>query len=165
MAYDYESNNLKTAFLEFKDAWDSYTSSDTTTGELLREKYVQEDKEMFDYAEGNQAYHDVHKRWHPVYRQNSRDKEYFDTFMIDLKGNVIYSTFKESDFATNIKNGQWRDSGLADAFKKTLEDNHHVAHIDWAPYGPLGGANAAFLSIGIMNASNNDQILGVYATM
>jgi ABC-type branched-subunit amino acid transport system substrate-binding protein len=167
MIYDYESERLKDDFVKFKDAWDEYdTNSSKSTEEALREIYVTEAKEMFNGPpDGNQSYHAVHLTEHDYFRGTMRDHDLDDTFMIDLEGNVIYSVMKELDFATNILTGPWKDSGLADAFRATEKDPHHVAHIDWKPYGPLGGASAAFLAIGIMNKSNNDQMLGVYATM
>ncbi|CAE7866646.1 unnamed protein product, partial [Symbiodinium microadriaticum] len=42
---------------------------------------------------------------------------YYDIFMFDLNGDLIYSVFKETDYATNFLidgDGPWKDSGLGE---------------------------------------------------
>jgi methyl-accepting chemotaxis protein len=77
---------------------------------------------------------------------------------------MIYSVYKESDYATNFKangNGTWKDSGLGAAFEKSIADPDTVHYIDWSPYGPSGGALAAFFSIGIRD--QDGFLVGVYS--
>ena len=74
------------------------------------------------------AYHVYHKKWHPVYRKAMLARNYYDVFMFDLKGNMVYSVFKERDYATNFgtaknlgaKFAEWQGSGLGDAFRAAM---------------------------------------------
>ena len=67
--------------------------------------------------------------------------------MVDLKGNVIYTDFKEKDFSTNLKDGAYSKTGLARAYKKALSLNEgELAFDDFAPYEPSYNASAAFLA-------------------
>lgn len=48
------------------------------------------------------------RKYHPYFRGLMEQHEYYDVFLIDVAGNVIYSVFTESDFATNLENGPGR---------------------------------------------------------
>ena len=40
-----------------------------------------------------------------------------DVFLFDPLWNLVYTVYKERDFATNIETGEWRDTGLAGVFR------------------------------------------------
>ena len=87
-----------------------------------------------------------------------------DIFFFDLNGNCIYSVYKELDFATNFAkegNGEWRDSGLGEAYRAGLLRPGVVNLVDWTPYGPSKGALASFLSIGVLRG---EDLVGVFCT-
>lgn len=44
---------------------------------------------------------------------------FYDVFLITRQGEIIYTQKHESDFATNLIEGPWRDSQLAQAFRET----------------------------------------------
>ena len=48
-----------------------------------------------DVNAGTESYHAVHKKWHPIYRQLLYDRLYYDIFMIDMKGDMIYSAYQK----------------------------------------------------------------------
>jgi hypothetical protein len=90
------------------------------------------------------------------------DRGYYDIFMFDMKGNCIYSVYKESDFATNFQTGKWKTSGLGDAFRAALDEPDEITVTSWTPYGPSGNALASFLSTGVKNEQG--ELIGVFAT-
>ncbi|MDX8396412.1 MAG: PAS domain S-box protein, partial [Mariprofundaceae bacterium] len=52
---------------------------------------------------------------------------YYDLFLIDVGGSVVYSIKHESDFATNLNDGLYKDSGLAKVFyqaSRLLQSNN-----------------------------------------
>eukprot|EP00439_Symbiodinium_sp_Y106_P035806 s3683_g4.t1 len=56
--------------------------------------------------------------YHPIYRDILYARNYYDIFFFDLRGNLIYSVYKELDYATNFLangTGEWKDSGLGEA--------------------------------------------------
>jgi len=162
---DTGGDQLKAAFTEFKESWDQYLPNSTNEErrKALAALYQTEQKENLDVVAGSEQYHAVHKKWHPTYRKSLYDRAYYDIFIFDLKGDCIYSVYKESDYATNFDvdgQGEWKDSGLGDAFRAAIAAPDNVTYIDWKPYGPSAGALAAFLSTGIRNADG--EMVGVY---
>jgi len=45
---------------------------------------------------------------------------YYDLFLIDADGNIIYTVKHESDFTTNLQSGPYRDTGLGQVFKQAI---------------------------------------------
>ncbi|WP_018248887.1 PDC sensor domain-containing protein [Orenia marismortui] len=82
---------------------------------------------------------------------------WYDAFLMDLEGNVIYTVEKEDDYATNLENGVYRDSGLAKAYKKGRKE---LSIIDFSYYEASKGI-AAFVSAPIKD--KNNQLRGVIA--
>ena len=41
------------------------------------------------FIDGPELYHVYHKKWHPVYRKAMLERNYYDVFMFDLKGNMV----------------------------------------------------------------------------
>ena len=84
---------------------------------------------------------------HEEYFQSyMKDYGYYDIFLIDGKsGQVIYSAAKESDYGSNLKTGEFKDSGLAEAYNKAMSMNRAV-FIDMKPYAPSNNVPAMFLA-------------------
>ncbi len=109
------------------------------------------------------AYAIAHRRWHPTLRSIAREKNLYDLFLITPQGEVFYTVEKESDFATNLRTGPWRNTGLARAFEGALaKANADQAHFeDYESYGPSDGAAAAFVAKAIKDDAG--KVLGVFA--
>jgi hypothetical protein len=163
--------NLRSALKEFKKSWEDYVEggTDEQRRKALSTLYATDQKELLDTpvkipeSQVSMQYHSVHIKWHPLYRQTLYDRNYYDIFIFDLRGNCIYSVYKESDYATNFAAngvGQWKDSGLGDAFRAAIAAPNNISYIDWKPYGPSAGALAAFMSTGIRDEEGVMQ--GVY---
>ena len=98
-------------------------------------------------AKYNSSYMQAHKRHHEAFNSLLKAYSLYDIFMVDLKGNVIYTDFKEKDFATNLKTGIYSKTGLARAFSKGLSlSKGELAFDDFAPYEPSYNSPAAFIS-------------------
>ena len=89
----------------------------------------------------------AHKHYHEEFDAFLNAYGLYDIFMVDLDGNVIYTDFKEKDFATNLKYGVYSDTGIAAAYKKALSmQKGQVAFDDFKPYEPSYNAPAAFIA-------------------
>ena len=67
-------------------------------------------------------------------------------FLINNKGRVIYTVFKETDFATSLQDGPWSETGLARSFKHSKQMAAGEAYLeDFELYYPSYEAPAAFL--------------------
>jgi len=99
-------------------------------------------------VEGTARYHKLHTRYHEMLKAYLERFGYYDVFLIDLDGDVVYSVFKEMDFATNLKTGPWRDTSLAQVFEEALVSDSLQASFltDFKPYTPSYEAPAAFVA-------------------
>lgn len=84
---------------------------------------------------------------------------YYDLFLIDLKGNIVYTVSKESDLGENLLEGSLKDSGLGKAYALTL-GNKDYAIADYTYYEPSDAA-AAFITMALLN--DNQESIGVVA--
>merc|ERR1719482_860334 len=117
--------------VELKQGWDAYRATDAERLLGLQISYITlnphplGEKEKLDAAEGTEAYHAVHLKYHPKYRTILQEKNYYDIFMLDVEGNLIYSVYKELDYATNFLPdgpGEWKDSGLGEAYVAAMNN-------------------------------------------
>ena len=53
-------------------------------------------------ANDDSEYSDAHSMYHSTFVALTASREFHDVFLIDPEGNIIYTSAKESDFATNI---------------------------------------------------------------
>ena len=74
---------------------------------------------------------------------NQRD--YYDLFLIDLDGNIVYTVFKGNDLGTNLITGFFQDTPVADVFLDSVRSGPlDIAGSAFAPYAPSNGIPAAF---------------------
>ena len=113
---------------------------------VARNPHVQADRDLLNRAEGPQTYHADHAAFHPYFRTVVDQGGFYDFFLFDLGGNMIYSTAKEADFATNFLNGTYASSNLGEALAAALSGADGTVHIaDFRPYAPSAGIPASFL--------------------
>lgn len=119
-------------------------------------------KDLLDRAPIQIPYHALHEKYHPTFRSIKNNLELYDLFLFDPEGNLIYSVYKEADFATNFLNGPYSDSGLGKAFRLAANDQDGQVHfIDFEPYAPSAGAAASFMSSPLFG--DDGALIGVLA--
>lgn len=161
MAY---SEYVRDVLYDFQNAW--YTLPGDPT-ETLQKLYIEDNpnptgsKEKLDYAPDNSEYSAFHQQYHPWFRHFLQQRDYYDIFIFDVDGNLVYSVFKELDYATNFVTGKWKDSDLGKAFRAARDnpqkDKQHF--FDFMPYAPSHGAAASFMSQAMLN--DNGSLAGV----
>jgi methyl-accepting chemotaxis protein len=104
-------------------------------------------KHQLDRAPQEADYNETHARFHPVIRRYLDTFGAYDIFLVSPDGDLVYSVFKEADFATNLDRGPYRDTNLAQAFRegRKLAPGRFFT-TDYATYEPSYGAPAIFLS-------------------
>ncbi len=108
------------------------------------------------------SYDMIHNELHPHFSAYLEEFGYYDIFLVEPEnGHVIYSVFKELDFATSLIDGPYRNSGLAKAFLSAVEsDEANSTHmIDFAPYYPSYEGAAAFISSPIFDGGKRIGVL------
>ncbi len=110
------------------------------------------EKELLDQATESLPYHFQHGSFHPFFRQTKNVDGYYDIFLFNRDGDMLYSVVKETDFATNFETGPYRDSGLADVFRAARDGAAGDVHFaDFTSYTPSGGAAALFLATPVVD--------------
>ncbi len=71
---------------------------------------------------------------------------FYDVFVIDPAGVVIYSASREADFQTNLINGPYASSNLAKVFQRARAQSDLPVLEDFQPYAPSKGEPAAFMA-------------------
>ena len=93
------------------------------------------------------SYMRAHKKYHNSFNSFLTSFNLYDVFLINLDGDVIYTGFKEKDFATNLKHGIYSNTGLARVYKKALNlKTNEVAFEDFEPYEPSYNSYASFIA-------------------
>lgn len=127
----------------------------------LQELYIRKnphplgEKEKLDAAPDGSSYSNAHARFHPYFRAFLRSRGYYDIFLFDTMGNLVYSVFKENDYATNVLDGKWSGTDLGKAFRAASENPsaNTIAFFDFKPYAPSNDAPASFISTPLVDAS------------
>lgn len=127
---------------------------------MSNNEYPLGSKHQLDAANDGSQYSKEHAEYHPVFRHFLEKFGYYDIFLVDMRqGNVVYSVFKEIDYATSLKNGPHKNSGLGQAYHASVGSKQGVTSIlDFSPYLPSYEAPASFISTPIYD---NDIQIGV----
>ncbi|WP_104042022.1 methyl-accepting chemotaxis protein [Vibrio hyugaensis] len=84
--------------------------------------------------------------FHRLLTDLNRELDFYDIFIVDEAGEVIYTVAREADYQTNLVAGAYSNSGLGDVYR-ALRAGKHFAAVDFAPYAPSNGDPAAFLGV------------------
>ncbi len=158
------------ALMDFRLGWYKYAERNTALEDQPLEKkntYVRSelqrlykrDSYLNDDRPNDSIYSKVHARYHPWFRHLTTQRDYYDVFLVDPNGNLVYSVFKKPDFATNLQNGKWSGSDLGNAFKAAKEafetalstntydpNKDYQAFFDFKEYAPSNNTPASFIS-------------------
>lgn len=110
-------------------------------------------KDMWDGPTEGTLYDQHHRTYHPWFHKLQQTREYYDVFLFDKDGNLVYTVFKELDYATNMNTGQWKETDLANAFRAARDNPKpdFQAFFDFRPYKPSYDVPASFISQPILN--------------
>ena len=89
---------------------------------LLQANYFLDGKIDLEQPSEIERYVQAHDKYHQFFRQTLKTFHYYDILIIDKEtGNIVYSTSKEADFATNIHDGPFKGSNLSSLIMKITE--------------------------------------------
>ncbi|MEJ1161539.1 methyl-accepting chemotaxis protein [Prosthecomicrobium sp. N25] len=121
-------------------------------------------KHKLDHGPARDGYDAVHARYHPWFRQLLEARGYYDIFLFDRDGNLVYTCFKEEDFSTNFasgKGGPWVDTDLGRAYRAALAGKTGSVHFfDFKAYAPSYDVPASFIATPVVV---NGETVGVFA--
>ncbi|WP_321277569.1 diguanylate cyclase [Thiomicrorhabdus indica] len=96
--------------------------------------------------------------YYDFFEQVIKENEFYDLFLINLEGDVLFSVAREADFASNLKTGPYAQSNLAQVFHSSIAFLD-IAYSDFEFYTP-SREYAAFAAVPIFA---NQKLLGVIA--
>lgn len=137
----------------FSKSWEAIADNPKS---YLQEAYITKnpnpkgEKHLLDKADGTSSYHRNHAKYHPFFRALLNQNDLYDIFLFDTDGNLIYSVFKEADFAANFETGALATTGLARAYRAAISGKTgEVFFEDFDTYAPSGTVPASFLATAI----------------
>jgi len=151
------------------DAWNAAVDEGRDPEQRLKLFYVENNpyppgqRREFNTAEDGSGYTALHAKLHPLAKAFVVERGYYDFFLISPTGDVHYSVEKEDDYATNLYTGEYKDTGLAQVFKRALKyaRTDDVAISDMQAYAPSSGAPAIFVAKAMYGEAG--QLAGVIA--
>ncbi|MEM6490674.1 MAG: cache domain-containing protein, partial [Pseudomonadota bacterium] len=140
---------------EFSEGFRNYGEE---AGQVLQRLYIDDnpnpigEKQMLNSAGDGGLYDFAHSKHHASLRTFQEERGYYDLFLFNTEGDLVYSVFKERDYATNMDTGPWKDSDLANAFRAAkafanARNYDDVIFFDFAEYGPSNDAPASFIAM------------------
>lgn len=149
---------VRQALADYAKGWNEIGFSGNQT-EILQKLYIDENpnpagaKDTLDFAPDGSAYSQFHAKYHPWFRHVLKQRDYYDIFLFAPNGDLVYTVFKELDFATNLNTGEWKDSDLGHVFRAARDNPKADFQVfaDFKPYAPSNGAAAAFIAQPILN--------------
>lgn len=161
---------LREEMRQLREAWAAIPGDPTRR---LQDDYIRknpfppEARWELDGVDDGSAYAAAHRAIHGLAREFVSERGYYDLFLIDPEGNVVYTVDKEDDFARSLRGPALAATGLAEVFRRAASSGAEagpgagIAFSDLARYGPSGDAPALFGAAPIVDEAG--RLLGVFA--
>ena len=94
-------------------------------------------RSAFESGVDSPEYEGIEKKYRPFLTKLSNESKSYDLFLIAPNGDIVFTVLHEDDFATNLVEGKYKDSQLAEAFKMA-RSLHQTKVTKFAPYAPSG---------------------------
>lgn len=124
----------------------------------LQTRYITENthplgnKQLLNSSVVYDSYDKAHNLYHEYFANLTQYYDFYDLFIVDNNsGEIVYSVYKELDFATSLLSGPYKNSNLADVFNKALDltEKGAIAFTDYQQYYPSYNAPASFVAMQI----------------
>ena len=109
---------------------------------------------------GSDAYRQLDASYRDHFKRFIEDAGYYDLFLISPQGTIVYSQTHESDFATNLLTGPYRNSELGAVTRQALNTLQSGVS-DFEHYAPSAGAIAAFMAFPIVVQGKIEGVLAL----
>ena len=119
-------------------------------------------KDQLLNANDGSEYSRQHAQLQPLLASMVKKFGFYDFFIVDpATGYIVYTYFKELDYGTNLLEGPYAKTPLADAFKasRNASTAEQVYLSDFAPYLPSYNDQAAFMSVPIFDGAQQIAVM------
>jgi len=134
---------------------------------VLQELYISSNpnpagsKHKLTQVADSSIYTKAHEEFHPLMRSYLEKFGFYDLFLVDDKtGDIVYSVFKEVDYATSLLDGPFAETNFARTFKSAIgsDKKDFISIVDFEPYLASYNAHASFIASPIYDG---DERIGV----
>ncbi|MBV9515448.1 MAG: HAMP domain-containing protein [Mycobacteriaceae bacterium] len=117
---------------------------------------------MIDDAHDGSAWSAANARYQDFFRQIVTRFGFEDLLLLDTRGNVVYTAYKDVDLGTNVLTGPYSGSKLRDIYEKSLASNSddYVGITDFETYQPAEDQPTAWM---VSPVGGNGHMDGVMA--
>lgn len=119
-------------------------------------------KDRLDTYDDGSSYAVAHQRFHHRIRQFQQSFGFYDVFLVEPeRGRIVYSVFKEVDFATTLTDGPLENSGISNVFNaaNAATQPDFVSLTDFQPYAPSYQDPASFIASPIFDGEHKVGVL------
>ncbi|WP_018693624.1 methyl-accepting chemotaxis protein [Algicola sagamiensis] len=118
-------------------------------------------KDKLYQLEAPSEYGITHALYHDTFRLFLQTFGYYDIFLVEPdKGHIVYSVYKELDYATSLKHGPYANTGIGRAFQAALTLQKGKIHLtDFDKYLPSYNNPASFMSTPIFHEGKVSGVL------
>ncbi|WP_394193904.1 methyl-accepting chemotaxis protein [Pseudoalteromonas atlantica] len=115
---------------------------------LAQNPYPVGEKANLNRATDDNIYNEAHEKYHDFLFKFAQRFDFYDIFIIDNQSSkVVYSVYKEVDFATSLTAGPFASSNLALAYEQAKNiGEKDVVFVDYQQYLPSYDAPASFIA-------------------
>ncbi len=120
-------------------------------------------KQKYDRAPGPETYNTEHAWVNQWLRKTLELNGFYDIFLVDRNGTVLYTVAKEDDYMSNTENGQYAKSGLSEVVGKALHGTtaDTVYFSDLAPYAASKNEPSLFMASAVTGPDG--RVIGAMA--
>ncbi|WP_187424905.1 methyl-accepting chemotaxis protein [Marinomonas sp. IMCC 4694] len=134
------------------------------TAVILQEAYIVNNanpignKDALVASALNFAYDKAHEDIHTYLSDVQKRFGFYDIFLVSNEGDIVYSVFKEIDYATSLTKGPFAHTGLGQAFENALaRTDTQATVVDFAMYLPSYNSPAAFIAAPMHGKDGHSQ--------
>ena len=135
---------------------------------MVANRFESGQKFLLDSAVDGSNYSKVHAEYHPRLRTLTQKLGFYDLFLINVAtGDIVYTVAKETDYASNVDQGPFRRSNLADVLELVRNNTERGSAqlVDFDLYRPSYGMPAAFWAAPLYNGNHLVGVLVVQISL
>ncbi len=91
------------------------------------------------------TYCQTHAEYHPQIKDLLTKSGYYDIFLVNIEGDIVYTTTKEVDFGINLRKAPYNQTNISKAFQQAIEKEEIILK-DFAFYTPSFLYPASFIA-------------------
>lgn len=100
---------------------------------------------VIEHAANNYASQFANDETHQFFTTLNNELGFYDIFLIDPVGMIVYTVAREADYQTSLVSGPYRQSGLGRVYQRAI-NAQGVQVVDFSPYAPSNDEPAAFIA-------------------